>query len=672
MKKVDLTFWGSMLIVLAVIISQFITGAGSISPALAKSDSGVTKEKIDMLATTAAFPSNFWPTYYSTQSGATGNQSVDLMSMQDQSGADDNPNAYVLFTTPNVIYTGIHLFQLPAGLSSESIQSITLKVNFKGAAVASQKWTWSIYNVANWTWIPIGTNENAIEDTWTLLNFPVTQTGQFVNSTGNILIQLQSDNPTGDAKIDYETLQLTYKDTNPVYTATVAPTLNSPTQTPRPVFTATALPTKIATNTSTPTRSRATPTSTALPTKVATNTPTPTNIPPTRTPTSIPPTPISTALPTKVPTNTPTATKIPPTATPPTNDLGYYVSPTGSDANPGSKTAPWKTIQKAVNTVASGSIVNVLAGNYPEFISTGKSGISFIANGKVTMKGFYLTGSNNRVSGFTITNPASDFGIRVNGNNNIIDNNEISNTKQDGIWFFGSGNKFIGNYIHGIVDRSKITDDPHVDCFQTWGPAENIIFEKNICNHTSTYGSNQIAQISNLNQPVRNITFKNNIFIMHDPGYSPMTFYHMDGQAAISNMYVINNTFVHVNGIGTAAIWFRNITGAYAINNLFIDYGEQNSSYILIEGGADIQISNNAVYKSDNLVPKEGMLPDDIWLSSPEFIDYQNGNFRLKSTSALINKGFNASAWVTDDFDGISRPQDGSFDIGAFEYKKDE
>jgi hypothetical protein len=350
----------------------------------------------------------------------------------------------------------------------------------------------------------------------------------------------------------------------------------------------------------------------------------------------------------------------------------YYVSPTGSDTNPGSQSAPWRTIHGAIDSVPGGSTVIVLAGNYPEFIIMSRSNIEVIADGKVTMNGFHLTGSNNRVSGFTITNPASDYGIRVNGNNNIIEKNEISNTKQDGIWFFGSGNKFSGNYIHDIVDRSKITDDPHVDCFQTWGPAENIVFEKNICDHTNTYGSNQIVQISNLNQPVRNITFKNNIFIMHDPGYSPMTFYHMDGQAAISNMYVINNTFVHVNGIGTAAIWFRNITGAYAINNIIVDYGDQNSSYLLVEGGSDIQISNNAVYKSDNIVPKGGMLSNDIWLSNPGFVDYQNGNFRLKSTSTLINKGLNASAWVADDFDGIPRPQGGVFDIGAFEYKKEE
>jgi hypothetical protein len=41
----------------------------------------------------------------------------------------------------------------------------------------------------------------------------------------------------------------------------------------------------------------------------------------------------------------------------------YYVAgDTGSDSNAGSITAPWKTIQKAANTVVAGDTVNVKGG----------------------------------------------------------------------------------------------------------------------------------------------------------------------------------------------------------------------------------------------------------------------------------------------------------------------
>lgn len=51
------------------------------------------------------------------------------------------------------------------------------------------------------------------------------------------------------------------------------------------------------------------------------------------------------------------------------------------------------------------------------------------------------------------------------------------------------------------------------------------------------------------------------------------------------------------------------------------------------------------------------------------FIDPENRNYRLQYASPAHNAGIDASSFgVTHDFDGKSRPQNGSFDIGAFEY----
>jgi parallel beta-helix repeat protein len=48
----------------------------------------------------------------------------------------------------------------------------------------------------------------------------------------------------------------------------------------------------------------------------------------------------------------------------------YYVSPTGSDSNGGSVTAPFKTIQRAANIVSPGDIVYIRAGTYTGFTLT--------------------------------------------------------------------------------------------------------------------------------------------------------------------------------------------------------------------------------------------------------------------------------------------------------------
>jgi hypothetical protein len=41
------------------------------------------------------------------------------------------------------------------------------------------------------------------------------------------------------------------------------------------------------------------------------------------------------------------------------SNSSFYVSKTGDDSNPGTQTAPWRTIQHAADTVRAGSTVNV-------------------------------------------------------------------------------------------------------------------------------------------------------------------------------------------------------------------------------------------------------------------------------------------------------------------------
>ena len=42
----------------------------------------------------------------------------------------------------------------------------------------------------------------------------------------------------------------------------------------------------------------------------------------------------------------------------------YYVSTTGNDTNPGTQTQPWKTIQKAADTMVAGDTVKIQPGTY--------------------------------------------------------------------------------------------------------------------------------------------------------------------------------------------------------------------------------------------------------------------------------------------------------------------
>ena len=64
----------------------------------------------------------------------------------------------------------------------------------------------------------------------------------------------------------------------------------------------------------------------------------------------------------------------------------FYVSTTGDDANPGTQTAPWRTVQHAADSVHAGSTVNVRGGVYEELINISGSGNA--TDGYITFRSY--------------------------------------------------------------------------------------------------------------------------------------------------------------------------------------------------------------------------------------------------------------------------------------------
>src|ERR1700735_4832655 len=64
----------------------------------------------------------------------------------------------------------------------------------------------------------------------------------------------------------------------------------------------------------------------------------------------------------------------------------FYVSTTGNDSNPGTQTAPWRTIQHAADTVRAGGTVNVQGGVYEELVNINASGNA--SDGFVTFRSY--------------------------------------------------------------------------------------------------------------------------------------------------------------------------------------------------------------------------------------------------------------------------------------------
>jgi len=128
----------------------------------------------------------------------------------------------------------------------------------------------------------------------------------------------------------------------------------------------------------------------------------------------------------------------------------YYVSTAGNDSNSGTQAQPWKTIQKAANTMIAGDTVIVQAGNYAsERVSVTKSGssgapITYQAQGTVIMKGFKIAANYIIVKGFEIAN--TDYGrydrglsacVYIKGDHIIVEDNYLHDCSLNGIYLYG-------------------------------------------------------------------------------------------------------------------------------------------------------------------------------------------------------------------------------------------
>ncbi len=185
-----------------------------------------------------------------------------------------------------------------------------------------------------------------------------------------------------------------------------------------------------------------------------------------RTPTSIPtkwatatklasatrqPTATSTLPPTATATRQPTATQIP-SATPtaistPTGHV-LYVSTTGNDANPGTQTLPFKSIQHAVDLTSNpGDKVLVFPGEYRSTASSGSDGIivenkNGLAGQEIVIQAYDLLNKPvivNRTVGFRVTHSTYV----------IIDGFEVKDFYNAGFSLNLSSNIIIrNNYVH--------------------------------------------------------------------------------------------------------------------------------------------------------------------------------------------------------------------------------
>jgi len=268
---------------------------------------------------------------------------------------------------------------------------------------------------------------------------------------------------------------------------------------------------------------------------------------------------------------------------------------------------------------------NQILGNYIHHTSDEANGILIVGHWP-QWGDIYNESTNNLVKGNRIEY-ARECGIKTFGTNNIIEKNDISHTitygDADGIRFFGKGHIVRKNYIHDITIE-EAGGAPHIDCFQTWGPAIDVLFEGNLCEllkppPETSYQIAMISSMSEMNSPVKNLTFRNNIFKSSSNGYCPLNI-HGGIPKRIEDVFILHNTFIRDSGRGAYGVRLIDVTNAVVKNNIFYDTANNWASYISPEEECEnLDIGNNLIYMSDNEPIAGSPYPNDLWLINPRF-----------------------------------------------------
>jgi hypothetical protein len=254
----------------------------------------------------------------------------------------------------------------------------------------------------------------------------------------------------------------------------------------------------------------------------------------------------------------------------------------------------------------------------------------------------------------------------------LVQRNEITGTLQyprkwinppewadaDGIHIFGSGHVIRQNYVHGITLNDPENVDPHIDAIQTFGPAYRIVIEGNI--FTIPDAGMQIAMIEQRREPVRDIIFRNNIFIKTFRGLNIWN----RGDKPLSGIDVVNNTFIRIDNY---AVEFHGCSGVKVANNLFYDVGSHLHPYAVFDRTQPSDIGHNLHFMSNGRPPAGKPASSDFWQVDPQFVDVENHDFRLSPDSPLIDVGRDLKE-VSMDADGNPRPGGRATDVGAYEF----
>jgi len=335
-----------------------------------------------------------------------------------------------------------------------------------------------------------------------------------------------------------------------------------------------------------------------------------------------------------------------------------YVSPSGSDANSGTVSAPWRTAQHAFDAVQPGQTICFRAGTYP-MASAGRysqtlnrSGTSTwrititnypgevaILHGSTRISGAYATflGTPESAQGLIFegpTGPGINLGLidLMNTHDVTFDHVEIRNGNYHaGLYQYGGYNiKVLDSYIHDNgVEGSNLDQGIYWD--ETTGGGNliaNCVIERNAAQGIALYSGSSSSEPS---------------------------------QVTIEENTIVDNGHYGISVYGT-----RNIL----VNNILANNGAAfNSQQLGIEHGTNHFVDSNILWSStasqQGMYNATGQRVTHSIIRNPLFADPAKHDYHLLARSPAIGAG-NSRYASPRDRDGIRRSP--VPEIGAYGY----
>lgn len=359
----------------------------------------------------------------------------------------------------------------------------------------------------------------------------------------------------------------------------------------------------------------------------------------------------------------------------------------------GSEGNAYTTINSALTGEAAGDTINVRSGTYNEtmndVIASGGGSwatattVKAYASETVTIRptcgatcqafdiesGSYMIIDGFHIDGVNAASPTkASIGIRVQGSANHIRiiRNETYNWRQ-GIGVFSSASTRVTaceiQYNHSHNNGSQNNADHGI-----YLSADTSIVEHNDVHDNWSYGIHIFGSSSS------NYTYSN--IVRYNRSYnngvekSGTTSNASGILIGTGNSNIAYNNVVYGNPIGMR-IGFSGAGNALYNNTIYKnDTSGGNIGVYLSAGPTGSIVRNNIIYSQATPIndAQSGATKDHNLTTDPTFVNAGTFDLHIQTTSAAKDVGATLSPTVTDDYDGVLRPQGSAYDEGAYEY----